>query len=139
MRMKDKCQEKRRKSPSPSWLGRSGDRSRKIRHITLRYLLRRAPCGALLGFRGASRAAPPRTVRPANRRKCLRFALMDAWYFQIAPCYVHDFSCGFRLVFPRHPWRGKPRTWNHRSIFINILRDKEIVLGWLNLEPGKTI
>ena len=82
----------RRKSPSPSWLGRSGDRSRKIRHITLRYLLRRAPCGALLGFRGASRAAPPSTMRPANRRKCLRFALMDAWYFQIAGCYVQDFS-----------------------------------------------
>ena len=67
---------------------------RKIRHITLRYLLRRAPRGALLGFRGASRAAPPRTVRPANRR-VLRFALMDARSFQIACCYVRDFSWRF--------------------------------------------
>jgi len=55
--------------PRPPGSGDIGDRSRKISDITLRYLLRRAPCGALLGFRGASRAAPPRSARPANRRK----------------------------------------------------------------------
>jgi len=87
------CTEERREGnrPRPPGSGDTGDRSRKIRHITLRYLLRRASRDALLGFRGASRAAPPRTVRPANRR-VLRFALMDARSFQIACCYVHDFS-----------------------------------------------
>jgi len=55
--------------PRPPGSGDIGGRSRKISDITFRYLLRRAPCGALLGFRGASRAAPPRSARPANRRK----------------------------------------------------------------------
>jgi len=26
------------------------------------------------------------------------------------------FLGSFWLVFPRHPWRGKSQSWNHRSI-----------------------
>jgi len=119
------CTEERIEGNRPRLPGSGdiGDRSRKISDITYAICYVARLGGALLGFRGASRAAPPSTMRPANRR-VLRFALMDAWYFQIASCYVHDFSWQLPAGVSAPSWRGKPRPWNQRSILVIIVKKR---------------
>jgi len=87
--------------------GDIGDRSRKISHIT--YSVSAASRARLARSSGSAALAAPLHQVPCVPR-IVEYSDSLLWThgtsrYRVVMCVI--FLGGFRLVFPRHPWRGK--------------------------------